>query len=297
MEHIAAGSKTQPLERGKHDLYPFIDATRALKNSAKDKVVLVTGGSRSIGRSIARHFALAGAKNVIISARNQVSLDEAKASIEKESPQCQVLAVVADMTDARSVQQLYDDLPGTPDVIVNNVGAAACQERIFDSKIDLWWSDWELNVKACYLSSRAYLHALAGKKGVILNVSSSVSDLTNPGLSSYASAKTAINRLTEFIHLGMVASEAWERGILETGMGEKAPDYFKPFLYDTLGLAGGTAVYLSTPRASFLDGRFIFANYDMEQLETLKDEILEKDLLKQRIQFGDNLRSAVVPPS
>lgn len=80
-------------------------------------------------------------------------------------------------------------------------------------------------------------------------------------------------------------------------MGHNAPDYFKPHLYDTLDLAGGTAVYLSTPRASFLDGRFVFANYDMEKLETLKESIVSEDLLKQKVVFGDQLRSAVVPPS
>ena len=47
-----------------------------------------------------------------------------------------------------------------------------------------------------------YLRQLAGKPGTILNVSSSVSTTTNEGLSSYASAKTAINRFTEFVHLG-----------------------------------------------------------------------------------------------
>lgn len=79
-------------------------------------------------------------------------------------------------------------------------------------------------------------------------------------------------------------------------MGETAPDYFKPYLYDSLDLPGGTAVYLSTSRAGFLDGRFVFSNYDMERLEGLKDVILEHDLLKSKVDFGDCLESGVVPP-
>jgi hypothetical protein len=102
-------------------------------------------------------------------------------------------------------------------------------------------------------------------------------------------------------------------------MGQTAPEYFKPYLYDTgtydptrfknssilysfsdrlilVRLAAGTAVYLSTPRASFLDGRFVFSNYDMEQLEELKEKIVEEDLLKTKVTFGDCLGSTVIPP-
>lgn len=62
-------------------------------------------------------------------------------------------------------------------------------------------------------------------------------------------------------------------------------------------LAAGTAVYLSTPRASYLDGRFVFSNYDMERLETLKEKIVKEDLLKTRVVFGDLLGTAVIPPN
>lgn len=63
-----------------------------------------------------------------------------------------------------------------------------------------------------------------------------------------------------------------------------------------MNLAAGTAVYLSTPRASFLAGRFVFSNWDMKQLEELKDRIVSEDLLKSRIRLGEQLDSAVVPP-
>ena len=49
-------------------------------------------------------------------------------------------------------------------------------------------------MKGLYLCTRTYLRALAGKPGVILNVSSSVSDMVSPNLSSYATSKTAVNR-------------------------------------------------------------------------------------------------------
>lgn len=111
-------------------------------------------------------------------------------------------------------------------------------------------------------------------------------------------------------------------------MGQAAPEQFRSRLYDTgndsshpespisimilpsschldspllkivlsVNLAAGTAVYLSTPRAGFLAGRFVFSNWDMEQLERLEDQIVSEDLLKSRIRFGEQLDNAVIPP-
>lgn len=54
-----------------------------------------------------------------------------------------------------------------------------------------------------------------------------------------------------------------------------------------MDLAAGTALYLSTPRAEFLSGRFVFGNWDMEEVEAITDIIVGEDLLKTRIGLGD----------
>ena len=59
-------------------------------------------------------------------------------------------------------------------------------------------------------------------------------------------------------------------------------------------LAAGTALYLSTPAASYLDGRFVYANWDMEKLEAMRDEITKEDLLVSRIKYGSNLSTEIV---
>ncbi|MCJ1267189.1 hypothetical protein MMC22_007074 [Lobaria immixta] len=246
-------------------------------------------------------FALAGASTVIISGRSATPLDETKSAVETAAPGCTIMAIAADVIDKTSVQKLFDRLPRNPDVLVNNAGVSTSQSSIIDSNIDLWWSDWETNVKGLYLFTRAYLQALDGKPGIILNVSSSVSDIISPNLSSYATSKAAVNRFTEFIHAehakqGVRCVAFHPGGIAETGMGQRAPEQFRSRLYDTVNLAAGTAVYLSTPRAGFLAGRFVFSNWDMEQLEGLKDQIVSEDLLKSRIRFGEQLDSATVPP-
>ncbi|KUL87488.1 hypothetical protein ZTR_04573 [Talaromyces verruculosus] len=204
-------------------------------------------------------------------------LMRAAEEIRTASPSCEVRHIPVDVTVQESVYKLFEQMPRILDILINNAGVASSQTPLAESSIDDWWSDFSVSVRA-----------------VILNTSSSVSTTTNVGLSGYASAKTAVNRLTEFIQLEYSSQNVrcvafHPGGILHTGMGQSAPAYFKPYLYDTVDLAAGTAVYLSTPRAGFLGGRFVFANYDMEALENLREEIIEKDLLKTKVDFGSEL--------
>ncbi|KAL2044706.1 hypothetical protein N7G274_002480 [Stereocaulon virgatum] len=289
------------IERSQHDIYPFISPHAHLKHAAKGKTILITGGSKGIGKATALQFALASADAVIITARGLPSLKDTKASVQAAAPHCDIISVAADITDPASVQRLFDSLPRTPDVLVNNAGVSLSQDSIVNSDTDKWWADWEINVKGLYLCTRTYLRALAGKPGVILNVSSSVSDMVSPNLSSYATTKTAVNRFTEAVHLehakqGVRCIAFHPGGIAETGMGQTAPPQFRSRLYDTVDLAGGTALYLSTEPATFLSGRFVFSNWDMEQVEKLESEIESDGLLTSRIRFGDKLGMNVVPP-
>ncbi|MCJ1246255.1 hypothetical protein MMC30_003461 [Trapelia coarctata] len=296
------------IERTKHDVYPFISHAASLKDCAQGKVVLITGGSKGIGKAIASHFALAGADIIIICGRRPSLLEEATSQIQGLAPSCMVVAYTVDVTDETSVQGFFKELPCVPHVLVNNVGAAQSQKSIVESDVGDWWSDYELNVRGVYLCSRAYLRLLRGRPGVILNVSSSVSTFVNEGLSSYASAKTAVNRqvaflewgpITEFIHAehharGVICIAFHPGGIADTGMGENVPENLRQNLIDSVDLAAGTALYLSTPRAAFLSGRFVFGNWDMEKVEAIKDEIVGDDLLKTRIILGGTLKSATV---
>lgn len=88
------------------------------------------------------HFALAGASTVIICGRSAAPLDETKSAAEAAAPGCTVLPIPTDVIDKDSVQQLFDNLPRTPDVLVNNAGVGSAYSSIKDSSIDLWWADW-----------------------------------------------------------------------------------------------------------------------------------------------------------
>lgn len=93
-------------------------------------------------QATALHFALAGADAVIISARGLPSLEDAKTSVQAAAPECAVTSVAADVTDPASVQRLFDNLPRTPDVLINNAGVSLSQDSIVNSDIEKWWADW-----------------------------------------------------------------------------------------------------------------------------------------------------------
>lgn len=93
-------------------------------------------------KAIAMQYALAGADTVVISGRSAGLLEETKSIIQKNAPNCTVLPVPTDVIDEASVQKLFDSLPRTPDILINNAGSSQSQTSIADSDSSIWWSDW-----------------------------------------------------------------------------------------------------------------------------------------------------------
>ena len=110
-----------------------------------------------------------------------------------------------------------------------------------------------------------------------------------PEMSSYCVAKTALNRLTEFI-----AAEAREQdvqviayhpgGVADTELTAGAPEWMQALFTETPALAAGTALWLSGEQAKWLSGRYVDARWDMKELEGWKEVIVELDLLKAALE-------------
>lgn len=87
-------------------------------------------------------FALAGAGTIVICDRSSGPLEDTKSEIKAVAPTCTVLSVSTDVKDEASVQSLFDEMPQTPDVLINNAGVSSSQKSIVDSDPGAWWSDW-----------------------------------------------------------------------------------------------------------------------------------------------------------
>jgi NAD(P)-dependent dehydrogenase (short-subunit alcohol dehydrogenase family) len=125
----------------------------------------------------------------------------------------------------------------------------------------------------------------------IINTSSLVSAMTVLGRSSYQSSKTATNCFTEFVHFEYEAEGirtfAYHPGAIITALSplEEIPPQLRHYFIDTTELAAGFTLWLTTSgeRVDFLRGKFVSANWDVEELLAMKDEIEGRDLLWTRV--------------
>jgi 3-oxoacyl-[acyl-carrier protein] reductase len=165
----------------------------------KDKVVLVTGASKGIGRAIAEAFAGEGAR-VAISARGKQELEAAAREISK-STGAEVLSVVADASSAEDTARMIDEVVkrfGTLHVLVNNaggVGAFAPFEGLTDED---WLNILTFNVLSAVRTTRAALPYMKQQKwGRIINISSESGTQPDAFMPHYNASKSALNSLTK----------------------------------------------------------------------------------------------------
>ncbi len=162
-----------------------------------DKVAIVTGGGRGIGKAIAVRMAKEGA-NVVVVAKNPDTLKDTAEGIKKDGGQA--TAVVADMTKnedvSRMVQATMEQF-GKIDILVNNVGLFTF-EPFLDTKEEEWDKLLALNLKSTLLCSRAVLKEMVKKGyGKIVNISSDAARIGVTTMASYSAAKAGVMGLTK----------------------------------------------------------------------------------------------------
>lgn len=164
----------------------------------KDKVAVITGGSRGIGFATADKFLKEGA-TVILTASTQESADRATAQLKEKYPESIVAGISPDLADLDSVREEFKKATkqyGCIDILVNNAGVSESTpfmeytEDTFDKVMDL-------NVKGVFNSTRIAAECMVARgKGVILNTSSMVSISGQPSGFAYPASKFAVNGLT-----------------------------------------------------------------------------------------------------
>jgi NAD(P)-dependent dehydrogenase (short-subunit alcohol dehydrogenase family) len=166
------------------------------------KVALVTGGSRGIGLAVAEEMARAGARGLVLAARNQEALDEARAAIEKLGAEC--LTTTGDVTQEEDVERMVaaaQERFGDFEILVNNAGGATFRGQLKDMRPSGWRKMIELNLVSCYLVTRAVLNAWSEPRPgrAIINMGSTSSLRSWPELSYYSAAKHGLVGLTQTV--------------------------------------------------------------------------------------------------
>jgi 3-oxoacyl-[acyl-carrier protein] reductase len=162
----------------------------------KNKVAVVTGASKGIGASIAKHFAAEGAKVVV----NYASSKEGADSVVKEITDNGgiAIAVQADVSKETDVTRLFEETEkafGTLDILVNN---AVFQSYlpIEQASVEAFHQHFNVNVLGPVLTIQASLKLFGTKGGNIINISSGASKYPLPGASLYSATKAALDAIT-----------------------------------------------------------------------------------------------------
>ena len=175
----------------------------------KDKVAIITGSGRGIGRAIAIAYAAEGAR-VVIASRSTHELDAVAAEITAQEGE--VLAVPTDMrvrTDVENLIQQTVDRFGRIDILVNNAGVNP-RGLFLDATDEEWEQGWQINVMGVVYCCRAALSIMQQQgSGNIINVGSGMGQVGHANLSVYCASKAALHGLTQAI-----AEEVWQDGII-----------------------------------------------------------------------------------
>ncbi len=164
----------------------------------KDKVALITGGGRGIGKAIALAYAREGAK-LAICARTGSEIEETAKEIKALGPEC--LGVVCDVSLEEPVAKLVDqvrDHYGRIDLLINNAGVMTRPVPIAELEIKKWDYTIAVNLRGPFLVTKAVLPLMMRQKsGVIINVSSSIGRGAYANFAAYAASKWGIEGFTQ----------------------------------------------------------------------------------------------------
>lgn len=166
----------------------------------RDKVALITGASRGIGRAVASAYAREGAR-VFVCARNGADLDRAISEIAAAGGE--IAGQAADVRRAKDAERIVRAALnhfGTIDVLVNNAGILGPRVTIVDYPLAAWQEVLDINLTGFFLLSRQVLPIMMAKKsGSVIHVTSGVGRKGKARWGAYAVSKAGIECLTQVL--------------------------------------------------------------------------------------------------
>ena len=267
--------------------YPAISPERP-KLSTKGKNALIAGGGSGIGASLAKSLAKSGITNLAILGRTEKTLAETKTRIEASNPGTKVWAYTVDLLNATGLQSTLQDfataIDGKIDILVANAGYMSDLDLIANANADEWWKGFEINIRGSFNLLQAFQPHAAPRAAVVHVSTIAIYSSYMENYSSYRASKLGAYKLFEYYHRENPDFFVlqFHPGVYgDTGMGPKfVEDVIKYNIsYDDPALAGDFLIWTLSEEARFLNGRFVHANWDVDELKAMKAKIEADDSL------------------
>ncbi|MEI6305731.1 MAG: 3-oxoacyl-[acyl-carrier-protein] reductase [Deltaproteobacteria bacterium] len=242
---------------------------------SKDKIAVVTGASRGIGRSIA--FALAERGAVIVAVDvDKVSTDAVVEELKAAGSKA--LGIVGNVTVTQDVERIIEEAVeafGRVDILVNNAGITR-DGLILRMKDEDWDAVLSVNLKGAFLCTRAASKVMAKQRyGRIINIASIVGQMGNAGQANYCASKAGLIGLTKSnareLAKRNITVNAVAPGFIATAMTDALSDKVRAELaaqipMERLGSADDIAnavVFLASEQSSYITGQVLAVNGGM----------------------------------
>ena len=241
----------------------------------KEKLVLVTGASRGIGRAIALTLGQAGATVI-----GTATSDDGAANISKMFTENNILGkgMRLDVTDNEQISNLLKNIAenyGSVDILINNAGITR-DNILVRMKEDEWDDIINTNLSSVYKMSKSVLRGMIKKRsGRIISITSVVGSMGNAGQSNYAAAKAGIMGFTKSLarEVGVrgITVNAIAPGFIETDMTNSLSEEQKSVLLSQIpmGRLGKTnevakaVLFLASDDSSYLTAQTLHINGGM----------------------------------
>lgn len=244
----------------------------------KDKVAVVTGGSRGIGRAICVALAKEGARVVVNYAGNEAAAQETVRLIKEVAGAADPVVMGFDVSDAAAVDKAFDEVKaklGGLHVLVNNAGISK-DGLLLRFKDDDWNKTLNTNLFGAFACARSAAKLMTKQRwGRIINISSVVGESGNAGQVAYAAAKAGMIGMTKTLAQELasrsITVNAVTPGFIATDMTAALNDEQKKAILEQIPLkeigsaddVANAVVFLATDKARYITGHVLSVNGGM----------------------------------